>query len=116
MPHCPHYGFPPGQVSLAGVSIFSSAAVISRNSCIILRNGLMVRCRRYCHSNVFTEPLPSNGRLRGCALTCTILALRSHVIILSHVGATIDGLWIGEWIYWPLIHMTRKYKQLQRYR
>jgi hypothetical protein len=29
---------------------------------------------------------------------------------------TIDGVWIGEWIYWPLVHPTRNYKHLQRYR
>jgi hypothetical protein len=28
---------------------------------------------------------------------------------------TMDGVWIGEWIYWPLIHTTWNYKQLQRY-
>jgi hypothetical protein len=31
-------------------------------------------------------------------------------------GVTRDGVWIGEWIYWPLIHTTRNYKQLLRYR
>jgi hypothetical protein len=25
---------------------------------------------------------------------------------------TIDGIWIGGWIYWPLIHTTRNYKHL----
>jgi hypothetical protein len=28
----------------------------------------------------------------------------------------IDGVWIGYWVYWPLIHTTRNYRQLQRYR
>jgi hypothetical protein len=28
---------------------------------------------------------------------------------------TIDEVWIGEWIYWPLMHTTRNYKQLQCY-
>jgi hypothetical protein len=27
------------------------------------------------------------------------------------VCVTIDGVCIGEWIYWPLIHSTRNYKQ-----
>jgi hypothetical protein len=27
-------------------------------------------------------------------------------------GVTIDGVWIGEWIYWPLIHTTRNHKHL----
>jgi hypothetical protein len=26
--------------------------------------------------------------------------------ILSRVWATIDGIWIGYWIYWPLIHVS----------
>jgi hypothetical protein len=29
--------------------------------------------------------------------------------ILSRVGVTIDVVWICEWMYWPLIHTTRKY-------
>jgi hypothetical protein len=29
---------------------------------------------------------------------------------------TINGVWIGEWIYWPIMHTTRNYTQLQRYR
>jgi hypothetical protein len=37
-------------------------------------------------------------------------------ITLSRVCVTIDGVWIGEWIYWPLIHTTRNYKQLQHRR
>jgi hypothetical protein len=28
---------------------------------------------------------------------------------------TIDRVWIGEWIYWPLIHTTRNYKHIQHY-
>jgi hypothetical protein len=31
------------------------------------------------------------------------------------MGVSIDGVWIGVWIYWPLVHVTRNYKQLQRY-
>jgi hypothetical protein len=34
--------------------------------------------------------------------------------ILSRVGVTIDGVYIGEWIYISLLHMTDKYKKLQR--
>jgi hypothetical protein len=29
---------------------------------------------------------------------------------------TIDGVWINDWIKWPLINSARNYKQLQRYR
>jgi microsomal dipeptidase-like Zn-dependent dipeptidase len=31
---------------------------------------------------------------------------------MSHVCLSIDWVWIGEWIYWPLIHTTRNDKQL----
>jgi hypothetical protein len=27
---------------------------------------------------------------------------------------TVEGIWINEWIYWPLIHTTWNYKHLQR--
>lgn len=30
-------------------------------------------------------------------------------------GVTINGVWFGERIYWPLIHTTRNYKHLQCY-
>jgi hypothetical protein len=50
----------------------------------------------------------------------------SHLQIFCEVGdssciascvvcVTIDGVWIGERIYWPLIHTTRNYKRLKRY-
>jgi hypothetical protein len=30
--------------------------------------------------------------------------------IFTRLGrVTIDGVWIGEWIYWPLVYTTRKY-------
>jgi hypothetical protein len=35
---------------------------------------------------------------------------------ISSVCVTIDGVFIGEWIYWPLIHATQSYKQSQRHR
>jgi hypothetical protein len=28
---------------------------------------------------------------------------------------SIDGVWIDESIYWPLMHTTRNYKQLQHH-
>jgi hypothetical protein len=31
-------------------------------------------------------------------------------IYCNNLYVTIDGIWIGEWIYWPLIHTTRNYK------
>jgi hypothetical protein len=27
----------------------------------------------------------------------------------------LEDVWIGEWIYWPLIHPSWNYKKLQRY-
>jgi hypothetical protein len=57
-------------------------------------------------------------------LSGTLITANSKVkaeqpsITYCHVfrGVTIDGVWIGEWIYWPLIHTTRNYKHLQRHR
>jgi hypothetical protein len=40
----------------------------------------------------------------------------SRNILSWFMGVTIDGVWTGEWIYWPLVHRTRNYKHLQRYR
>jgi hypothetical protein len=35
--------------------------------------------------------------------------------MLSHIWCvTVDGVWIGYWIWCPRIHTTRNYKQLQR--
>jgi hypothetical protein len=35
----------------------------------------------------------------------------------SHsMSVTIDGVWICEWIYWPLTHTTRNYQSLERHR
>jgi hypothetical protein len=36
--------------------------------------------------------------------------------VVTYLGVIIDGVWIGDTIYWPLIHTTRNYKELQRYR
>jgi hypothetical protein len=32
--------------------------------------------------------------------------------IVTCLGVIVDGVWIGEWIYWLFIHMTWSYKQL----
>jgi hypothetical protein len=39
-----------------------------------------------------------------------------HTLILSRVLVTIDGVWIGEYVYWYLIHSLCNYRQLQHYR
>jgi hypothetical protein len=31
-------------------------------------------------------------------------------IYITCICVTIDGVWIGKWIYWPLVHTTRNYK------
>jgi hypothetical protein len=36
--------------------------------------------------------------------------------LFPRVGVTVDGVWFGYSIYWLLIHMTHKYKYLQRHR
>jgi hypothetical protein len=38
-----------------------------------------------------------------------ILYIGNWFNILSHVRVTIDRLWIGNWIYWTLIHTTCDY-------
>jgi hypothetical protein len=53
-----------------------------------------------------------------------IVGIGGHLMILCQLqnilrrfkGVTIDGVWIGYWIYRPLLHTTRNYKQLQCYR
>jgi hypothetical protein len=37
------------------------------------------------------------------------------LILSRSIYVTTDRVWVGEWIYWPLIHTTRNYKQLQRH-
>jgi hypothetical protein len=44
------------------------------------------------------------------AKTHRLQAILAHLSALSRVGVTIDGVWIGEYIYWPLIHTTQNYK------
>jgi hypothetical protein len=54
-----------------------------------------------------------------CRMTCQNI---THNIMLHNwnivmcMCVTIDRVWIGEWMYWPLIHLTRNYKHLQHYR
>jgi hypothetical protein len=36
--------------------------------------------------------------------------------IVTIKGVTIDGVWTGEWVYWPLIHTTQNYRQLKHRR
>jgi hypothetical protein len=43
--------------------------------------------------------------VRGCEIASWII-----IIIMSHVRVAIDGVRIGDSIYWPLIHTTRNYK------
>jgi hypothetical protein len=30
--------------------------------------------------------------------------------VYCHISVTIDWVWIGEWICWPIVHTTRNYK------
>jgi hypothetical protein len=39
-----------------------------------------------------------------------VIFLRFILILSRFMCVTIDGVWIGEWIYLPLIHTTRNYK------
>jgi hypothetical protein len=43
------------------------------------------------------------------------LCVDGRLMLSRFMGMIIDGVWIREWIYWPLIHTTRNNKQLQRY-
>jgi hypothetical protein len=54
-----------------------------------------------------------------CRIYVKKAAIKEQTPWLSYchdLGVTVDGVWIGYWIYWPLIHMTRKCRQLQRHR
>jgi hypothetical protein len=45
-----------------------------------------------------------------CSTHCKV---NPHVNTVSRVCGAIDGVGIGDWIYWPLIHAIGNYKQLQ---
>jgi hypothetical protein len=54
------------------------------------------------------------ARARARVCVCVCACVRVCVRVWERV--TRDGAWIGEPIYWPLIHTTLKYKHLQSYR
>jgi hypothetical protein len=41
--------------------------------------------------------------------------IRFMCVCIIALCVTIDAVWIGEWIYSPLIYMTRNYNKLQRH-
>jgi hypothetical protein len=44
----------------------------------------------------------------------TFITKKIMIVMLSRFRSfTVDGVWTGELIYWPLIHTTQNYKQLQ---
>jgi hypothetical protein len=101
--------------------------------CCSFFNGFLVPClasilrARLFHISRFSSTRPSSlfaiptsaiiatfrnlsGDVPPTRLLQTPVSLTSNFLcILSRVGVTIDGVWIGEWIHWPLIHTTRKY-------
>jgi hypothetical protein len=77
-------------------------------------------------SHVFSQSLQSNTwiilQIRILACSCQHFPIHHSLIILPldfilsrFMCVTIDGVWIIECIYWPLLHKTRKYKHLQRF-
>jgi hypothetical protein len=56
------------------------------------------------YRGMFIEPLPSN------ALSKSVAIFMIHVNTVTWGYMTVDGVWIGDSIYWPLIHTTRNYK------
>jgi hypothetical protein len=76
----------------------------------------------YCYTFLlirFNHPAISNGEYK---LHNSMRNLLLHFLTCNHGRSTkimvsrfrgcvtIDRLWTGEWIYWPLIHTTRNYK------
>lgn len=52
-----------------------------------------------------------------CELKCThsknYVGQTRNIWILWFCGVTADGVWFDEWMYWSLIHTTRRYKHLE---
>jgi hypothetical protein len=89
---------------------------------------LMLACTEWPFRMKFTQEIGSIGC--NCMSSLYFHSWQEINIFLNWTGrreswkqqyfhvacVTIDGVWIGEWIYWPLIYTTRNYKQLQRHR
>jgi hypothetical protein len=70
--------------------------------------------------------LARNGHFRNVISSWLIFTAHDQMLSLLYrdvdhsychdLGVTVDGVRICEWIYWPLIRMTRNYKQFQRHR
>jgi hypothetical protein len=48
----------------------------------------------------------------GCIETTHLFTHSQKKTTVMCMCVTIDGVWIGDWIYWPLTHTTQNYKQL----
>jgi hypothetical protein len=75
-------------------------------------------CFTICFIDSFFIPIPHVSKLKEFVSFGreAILDNSINIYIYCHDLVTIDGLWISECIYLPLIHTTRKYRHVQRYR
>jgi hypothetical protein len=67
------------------------------------------------------SPNKDNTKTKNSARVCSKkqrdgFSVSQDTILSQFRGVTIDRVWIGEGIYWPLIHTTRNYKRLKCYR
>jgi hypothetical protein len=42
--------------------------------------------------------------------TCSLDKRALYVNTVTYRGVTVNGVWIGEWVYRQLVHTTRKYQ------
>jgi hypothetical protein len=67
----------------------------------------------FCQSHLlFLAPIWASHLHPLEHLELALWSMQFFYIILSHVREwvwLIDGVWIGEWIYWPHVHITQNY-------
>jgi hypothetical protein len=62
-----------------------------------------------CPSLFYFTSLLSRSYPVSSSPSLSVFSLQIVHFILSCDCVTIDGVWIGNWIYWPLVHTTRYY-------
>jgi hypothetical protein len=65
-------------------------------------------CRRTPTLGVFIE-LHRISVFRTLQTIQNVIIIQLTCVLWRIWGVTIDGVWTGEWIYWPLVYTTRNY-------